>query len=352
MRRQTQSGKHDSDGTTRKGGTHMYEDLDKLVPMKKRLRIYTGSSNPQLAADIAKTLGVEVEGLVLEQFANGEIYARFDESVRGCDVFFVQSIVGQNVNDLLMEVLIVADAATRASARSITAVLPHYAYARQDRKAAPREPITARLVANLLETAGVDRVITLDLHQGQIEGFFDIPVNHLTALPLFGEYFRNKNFDWENTVVVSPDVGRAKACKKLSDDLGCSLAIAHKGRPRHNAAEVMGIIGDIENKTCIINDDMIDTAGTLCAAIKELKNLGAGDIYVCTTHGIFSGPAIQRLNDAPIVECVVTDAVPHDPEELGPKVKTISVANEISECIYHVFTDTSVSGMVGGRFNL
>lgn len=330
----------------------MYEDLDQLVTIKKRLRIYSGSSNPKLAADIAKILGVEVDGLVLEQFANGEIYARFDETVRGCDVFFVQSIVGKNVNDLMMETLIVADAAHRASARSVTAVIPHYAYARQDRKAGPREPITARLVANLLECAGVDRVITLDLHQGQIEGFFDVPVNHLTALPLFGQYFMNKNFDWENTVVVSPDVGRAKACKKLSDQLGCDLAIAHKGRPHHNQAEVMGIIGDIKDKTCIINDDMIDTAGTLCAAIRELKSMGAGNIYVCATHGIFSGPAIERLNDAPIVECVVTDSVPQPEENLQGKVSTISVANEIAECIYHVFTETSVSGMVGGRFAL
>ena len=330
----------------------MYEDLDQLVPIKKRLRIYSGSSNPKLAADIAGILGVEVDGLVLEQFANGEIYARFDETVRGCDVFFVQSIVGKNVNDLMMETLIVADAAHRASARSVTAVIPHYAYARQDRKAGPREPITARLVANLLETAGVDRVITLDLHQGQIEGFFDVPVNHLPALPLFGEYFKNKNFDWENTVVVSPDVGRAKACKKLSDMLGCDLAIAHKGRPHHNQAEVMGIIGDIKGKTCIINDDMIDTAGTLCAAIRELKAMGAGDIHVCATHGIFSGPAVERLNDAPIEECVVTDSVPQPEENLTGKINTISVANEIAECIYHVFTETSVSGMVGGRFNL
>lgn len=330
----------------------MFENLDQLVPIKKRLRIYTGTSNPALAADVAKTLGVEVEGLVLEHFANGEIYARFDEAVRGCDVFFIQSIVGTNVNDLLMETLIVADAAMRASARSFTAVIPHYAYARQDRKAAPREPITARLVANLLETAGVDRVITLDLHQGQIEGFFDIPVNHLTALPLFSQYFKEKNFDWDNTVVVSPDVGRAKACKKLSDMLGCSLAIAHKGRPRHNMAEVMGIIGDIKGKTCIINDDMIDTAGTLCGAIKELKNLGAGDIYVCATHGVFSGEAIERLESAPIVECIVTDSVPQPAKNLTGKIKTISVAQEISECIYHVFTDTSVSGMIGGRFNL
>ena len=208
-------------------------------------------------------------------------------------------MAGGNVNDMLMELLIATDAAKRASARSITAVITHYGYARQDRKAGPREPITARLVANLLERAGVNRIITLDLHQGQIQGFFDIPVNHLSALPLFGQYYNDMHFDTDNLVVVSPDVGRAKAAKKLSDMLGCDLAIAHKGRPRHNAAEVMGIIGDIKGKTCIINDDMIDTAGTLCANVKELKAMGAGDIYVCATHGIFSGPAIERLNDAP-----------------------------------------------------
>ena len=324
---------------------------NRRLSMYKNLKVFSGSSNRPLAEKIAGLLGVELSNLKLEQFANGEIYARFDETIRGSDVFFIQSISG-NVNDMLMEALIVADAAKRASARSITAVITHYGYARQDRKAAPREPITARLVANLLECSGYDRIITLDLHQGQIQGFFDIPVNHLSALPLFADYYNNMDLDTDNLVVVSPDVGRAKAAKKLSDMIGCSLAIAHKGRPKHNAAEVTGIIGDIEGKTCIINDDMIDTAGTLCGAIKELKSMGAGDIYVCATHGIFSGPAVQRLEEAPIVECVVTDAVPHDPAELGSKVKTISVANEISECIYHVFTDTSVSGMVGGRFNL
>ncbi len=301
---------------------------------------------------------------------------------------------------MLMELLIATDAAKRASARSITAVITHYGYARQDRKAGPREPITARLVANLLECAGVDRIITLDLHQGQIQGFFDIPVNHLSALPLFADYYDAMGFDTDNLVVVSPDVGRAKAAKKLSDMLGCSLAIAHKGRPRHNAAEVMGIIGDIKGKTCIINDDMIDTAGTLCANVRELKALGAGDIYVCATHGIFSGEvmgiigdikgktciinddmidtagtlcanvrelkalgagdiyvcathgifsgeAIQRLNDAPIVECVVTDAIP---VEEGGKIKTISVAGEFAETISAVYYEQSVSTLVGGDF--
>ena len=254
-----------------------------------------------------------------------------------------------NVNDMLMELLVATDAAKRASARTITAVITHYAYARQDRKAAPREPITARLVANLLERAGVDRIITLDLHQGQIQGFFDIPVNHLSALPLFGDYYNAMNLDTENLVVVSPDVGRAKAAKKLSDMLGCDLAIAHKGRPRHNAAEVMGIIGNIEGKTCIINDDMIDTAGTLCANVRELKKLGAGDIYVCATHGIFSGPAIERLNEAPIVECVVSDSIP---VEVGGKIKTITVADEFADAIEAVYVEQSVSKLVGGDFAL
>ena len=322
-------------------------DPKKTMDVSKILRIYSGSSNRPLAEKIANILGVELSGLTLKQFANGEIYARYDETVRGADVFLIQSVAGENVNDMLMELLIATDAAKRASARSITAVITHYGYSRQDRKAAPREPITARLVANLLECAGVDRVITLDLHQGQIQGFFDIPVNHLSALPLFADYYNAMNFDTENLVVVSPDVGRAKAAKKLSDMLDCSLAIAHKGRPRHNAAEVMGIIGDIKGKTCIINDDMIDTAGTLCANVKELKAMGAGDIYVCATHGIFSGPAIERLNEAPIVECVVTDAIPV--EEQG-KIKTITVAGEFAETISAVYREQPVSCLIGGDF--
>ena len=328
------------------------DDLQKPVPVKKNLKLYAGNSNPELAQKIADTLQVELQGLTLKQFANGEIYACYDETVRGTDVFFIQSVSGENVNDMLMETFIACDAAKRASCRTFTAVLPHYGYARQDRKAAPREPITARLVANLLEAAGCDRVITLDLHQGQIQGFFDIPVNHLTALPLFAEYYKSKNFDWDNTVVVSPDVGRAKAAKKLSDMLGCSLAIAHKGRPKHNMAEVMAVIGDIEGKTCIINDDMIDTAGTLCGAVRELKKMGAGDIYVSATHGIFSGAAVERLEDAPIVECVTTDAVPCEHAKESNKIKYITVADELSEAIYHVYTETSVSGMFGADLTL
>ena len=262
-------------------------------------------------------------------------------------MFIIQSVSGQNLNDMLMEVLVMTDAAKRASARTVTAVITHYAYARQDRKAAAREPITARLVANLYEAAGVDRIITVDLHQGQIQGFFDVPVNHLTAMPLFTEYYSAKGFDMDNTVVVSPDVGRAKASKRLADSLGCSLAIAHKGRPSHNQAEVMGIIGDIEGKTCIINDDMIDTAGTLCGAVRELKAKGAGPIYVGATHGLFSGAAFERLDDAPIEEVVVTDAVPVPPERLGGKIKVLSLADEFAKAIQNVYDETSVSEMLG-----
>ena len=327
----------------------MYENLCEPLNVEKNIRLYAGSGNPELAQRIADILHLPLSGLKLEKFANGETYARFEETVRGCEVFFIQSLAGTNVNDLLMETLIVSDAATRASAASFTAVIPHYGYARQDRKAASREPISARLVANLLEAAGVDRVITLDLHSNQIQGFFDIPVTHLTALYLFGEYFKTKDFNWDETVVVSPDMGRAKVAKKLSDYLGCEVAIAHKGRPRHNAAEVMGIIGNIKNKTCIINDDMIDTGGTLVGSINKLKEMGAGDIYISATHGIFSGKAIERLEGAPIVECVVTDASPCAVANTpGSKIKQISVAQELSDAIYNVYANKSVSGVSGG----
>ena len=327
----------------------MCKDLSKPVPMTKQIKLYAGSGNPELAQKIAEQLNLELSGLRLEKFANGEIYARFEETVRGAEVFIIQCLSGENVNDLMMELLVATDAAKRASAQSVTAVITHYAYARQDRKAASREPITARLVANLLEAAGVDRVITLDLHQGQIQGFFDIPVTHITALYLFGEYFKHRGLDMDNTCVVSPDMGRAKAAKRLSDYLGCSLAIAHKERPKHNMSEVMAVIGDIKGKTCIINDDMIDTGGTLAASINELKNMGAGDIYVCATHGIFSGMAIQRMQHAPIIECVVTDAIPCEAaNKEGSRIKTITVANEFADCIYAVFSDNPTSEVFGG----
>ena len=331
----------------------MYEYLSKPLNVEKEIKLFSGTGNPELARRIANILHLELSGLRVEKFANGETYAKFEESIRGNEAFIIQSIAGENVNDLLMEILVAADAAKRASVGTLTAVIPHYAYARQDRKSDSREPITARLVANLLETAGFDRIITLDLHQGQIQGFFDIPVTHLTALYLLGDYFMAKNFDWKETVVVSPDMGRAKAAKKLSDYLGCSMAIAHKSRPRHNEAEVMGIIGDIEGKTCIINDDMIDTAGTLCGSMDKLKELGAGEIYVCATHGLFTGAAIERLENAPIEEVVVTDSVPCAvANKPGSKIKMISVAREMAEAIHHVYCNQPTTEIFGGDLNL
>ena len=319
-----------------------------MISHGKEIKVFTGNSNPELAHNICAQLYQNLGSSTVSQFADGECSISVFEPVRGKDVFIVQSTCGP-VNDNLMELLIMIDAMRRASAGRITAVIPYFGYARQDRKAKSRDPISAKLVANLITAAGADRVLTMDLHAAQIQGFFDIPVNHLSALPLFGQYYNDMHFDTDNLVVVSPDVGRAKAAKKLSDMLGCDLAIAHKGRPRHNAAEVMGIIGDIKGKTCIINDDMIDTAGTLCANVKELKAMGAGDIYVCATHGIFSGPAIERLNDAPIVECLVTDAIP---VEVGGKIKTISVAEEFAQAISAVYHEEPVSTLVGGDFAL
>ena len=319
-----------------------------MISHGKDIKIFTGNANPALAQEICKIIGIKLGEAEVKSFADGEASVSLYETVRGSDVFLINSTC-KPVNDSLMELLIMIDACKRASAGRVTAVIPYFGYARQDRKAKSRDPISAKLVANMLTAAGADRVLTMDLHASQIQGFFDIPVNHLSALPLFGQYYNDMHFDTDNLVVVSPDVGRAKAAKKLSDMLGCDLAIAHKGRPRHNAAEVMGIIGDIKGKTCIINDDMIDTAGTLCANVKELKAMGAGDIYVCATHGIFSGPAIERLNDAPIVECLVTDAIP---VEVGGKIKTISVAEEFAQAISAVYHEEPVSTLVGGDFAL
>lgn len=219
-----------------------------MTEMTKSMAVFAGSSNPELANEITDCLGVSLGNVKLEKFANGEIYARYNESVRGADVFIIASVAGVHVNDSLMELLIMTDAAKRASANTVTAVLAHYGYARQDRKAAAREPITAKLVANLMTVAGIDRTITIDLHQGQIQGFFDTPVNHLTALPILADYFKAKNFDPADLVVVSPDIGRAKAAKKLSDILDADLAIMHKGRPQHNQAEITALIGDVKDK--------------------------------------------------------------------------------------------------------
>ncbi len=317
-----------------------------MTEMTKTMMLCSGSVNRALAEGIARELGVSLGNMKHEKFANGEIYARYVDSVRGADVFIVQSVCSGNdydVNDALMELLIMADAAHRASARSVCAVVTHYGYARQERKAAPREPITARLVADLIEVAGVDRVIAIDLHQDAIQGFFSGPVNHMTAMPIFVDYYKNKGFDPGKLCVVSPDVGRAKAAKKFQTLLDADIAIMHKDRPRHNQSEITALIGDVTGKICLINDDMIDTAGTLCAAADTLIARGAESVYVCATHGLFSGPAYERIENSKISEVVVTDAVPVPLERQTGKIKVLSIAPLVAKTIQCVYGNDSVS---------
>ena len=317
--------------------------------MGKRMLVFAGTSNTELAEGVSKHLGVELGNVKIRKFANGEIYVRYLESVRGADVFIVQSVCTP-VNESLMELLIMVDAAKRASARTITAVVAHYGYARQDKKSAAREPITAKLVADLMTVSGVSRVITMDLHQGQIQGFFNQPVNHLTALPILADYFESLKL--ENMCVVSPDVGRAKACKKLADMLGASLAIMHKGRPEHNVAEITHVIGDVEGKTCIIADDMIDTAGSITEGAKALVAKGAKEVYVTATHGIFSPPAYERIENSPVIELVVTNSIPVPEERQHGKIRVLSVAPLFAHAIQNVFNDESVSELFDPDFAL
>ena len=315
----------------------------------KRMLLFAGTSNPELAEGVAQHLGIELGNVKINKFANGEIYVRYLESVRGADVFIIQSACAP-VNDTLMEMLIMVDAAKRASARTITAVISHYGYARQDKKSAAREPITAKLVADLLTTAGVNRVITMDLHQGQIQGFFNQPVNHLTALPILADYFESLNL--ENCVVVSPDVGRAKACKKLSDMLDASLAIMTKSRPDHNVAEVTHVIGEVKGKVAIVADDMIDTGGSITEGAKALITAGATQVYVTATHGIFSSPAYERIEAAPITELVVTNTIPVPEERQRGKIRVLSVAPLFAHAVQNVFNDESVSELFDPDFQL
>ncbi len=323
-----------------------------MTEMQKSLAVFSGSVSPELADKIADQLGIDLGKVRLETFSNGEIYARYLESVRGADVFLIQSVAGEHVNDALMELLIMADAAKRASARTITAVITHYGYSRQDRKSAAREPITAKLVANLITISGITRVMTIDLHQGQIQGFFDMPVDHLTALPIFVDYFKAKNFPKDKVCIVSPDVGRAKAAKKFSDMMEADLAIMHKGRPGHNKAEITALIGDVEGKICILNDDIIDTGGTIAAASATLKQKGAAEVYICCTHPVFSGPAYEKLAEAPVEEVVVCDTIPIPPERQNDKIKVISVAPLFARAIANVYNNGSVSDLFDPDFAL
>lgn len=315
----------------------------------RRMMVFSGTSNRELAEDVARHLGIELGNVKISKFANSEIYVRYLESVRGADVFLLLSACNP-VNDSIMEMLIMADAAKRASARSITAVVSHYGYARQDKKSAAREPITAKLVADLMTVAGVDKVIAMDLHQGQIQGFFDQPVNHLTALPILADYFESLELD--DLCIVSPDVGRVKVAKKFADMCGASLAIMHKGRPEHNVAEITHVIGEVEGRNCIVIDDMIDTAGSVTEGAKSLVQKGAKSVYVTATHAIFSPPAYERIETSPIDEVVVTNTLPVPSDRRGGKIRVLSVAPLFARAIQNVYNDESVSELFDPDFQL
>ncbi len=316
---------------------------------KRRLVLVTGRRHPELAADVAEKLGVELTEANLREFADGEIHCRIGESIRGAHVFIMQTHAPP-VNDSVMEQLIMIDAAKRASAKSITAVVPNYGYARQDRKTTGREPITAKLIADMLQTAGASRVLSVDFHSGQIQGFFNIPVDHLVAAPVLEEYLK-ANANPHELVVVAPDAGRVKVAERYAQHLGCDLALVHKTRPqyRHNVAEARQIVGDVAGRHCVLIDDMIDTAGTIVAACDLLKSHGADEIWVMATHAVFSPPAVERLFNAPLSRVIVTDTLPLGPEKHFEKLEVLSVAPIIANAIAAIFDDTSVSDIFGGE---
>jgi ribose-phosphate pyrophosphokinase len=314
---------------------------------KKRLQLYAGRSHPELAEDIARHLGVPLGETNLMNFASGEIHCRFGESVRGTDVFIIQTHSAP-VNGSIMEQLIMIDAAKRASAKRITAVCPFYGYSRQDRKATGREPITAKLLADMLRVAGANRVVSVDLHSGQIQGFFDGPVDHLTAMPVLIDYVES-NADGD-TVIVAPDAGRVKVAERFSQHVHADLAFVNKRRPKGmaNAVEARDVVGEVEGKRCIIIDDMIDTAGTICAAADILVEHGATDVWAMATHAVLSDPATDRLKNSIISRVVVTDTLPLPDERRIDKLEVLSVAKIIADALDAVFEDTSVSEIFGG----
>lgn len=312
--------------------------------MQDKIRIFTGNSNPALAEKICESLGVPLGAARVRTFSDGEIMIEIGENVRGRDVYIIQSTC-EPTNNNLMELLIMTDALKRASAATITAVIPYYGYARQDRKAAPRTPITAKLVADLITTSGVDRVVTIDLHAGQIQGFFNIPVDNLYAAPVILNYLKSR-FDGQPMVMVTPDAGGTERARAFAKRLGCSLAVIDKRRTGPNVAEVMHLIGDVRDKIAIILDDMVDTAGTLTQAAKALKDNGAKAIYACATHGVLSGPAIERINNSDIEEIVLTDTIPLGCKEgTTSKVRVLSVADLLAEAIKRIHDDESVSSL-------
>ncbi len=318
---------------------------------KKRIHFVSGRSNLPLAEEIAGHLGISLGHANLGEFANGELHCRYGESLRGADVFIIQSHTaaeGRSINDSIMEQLIMVDAAKRASAKRITVICPFYGYARQDRKAEGREPITARLLANMFSVAGTGRMVSLDLHSGQIQGFFDKPVDHLTAMPVLLEWMRQLG---DNLVVVSPDAGRVKVANRYANDLHADLAIVHKRRVAgvKNAVEAKDIVGEVDGRTCVLIDDMIDSGSTIIAAAEQLAERGASDVFACTTHGVFSDPAIDRIKNSVIQRLATTNTLPLPPEKQIDKIEVLSVAPIIAAAIDAVFDDSSVSEIFGGR---
>ncbi len=303
-------------------------------------KVFTGNSHPELAEEIASIMGKPLGKATVTKFSDGEISVNLWESVRGVDVYIVQS-TSDPVNDNLMELLIMIDAMKRASAGRINAVLPYYGYARQDRKAKARDPITAKLVANLIVAAGADRVLSMDLHANQIQGYFDIPVDHLVGLPILAKYFQGKNL--EDVVIVSPDHGSVTRARNMAEYLNCPIAIVDKRRPEPNKSEIMHIIGDIEGKNCIIIDDMIDTAGTITNAANAIKELGAKDVMACATHPVLSGPAVERIEKSVISEMVLLNTIPMPENKKLDKMTFLSVAPLFAEAMTRVFTNGSIS---------
>ena len=319
---------------------------------ENKLLLFSGSGYPKLAESIAERLDVDLGEVEITKFPGGEMYARYGQSIRGADVFIVQSL-GEPVNDNLMELLIMVDAATRASAGSIVAVIPWYAYSRQDRKTKPREPITARLVANMILTAGANRVMTMDLHVGQIEGFFSFPVDHLTAMHTFVDYFTGQGFkDAEDAVVVAPDTGEVKVAKRLADHLGLPWAIVNKLRRQTGQSEVTHVIGDVEDRQAILIDDIISTGGTTVGAAESILDCGATEVYAAATHPVFAGPAYERLEESPIKEVIVTDTLPLKKDKPRDKIRVLTIAPLLANTIRNVFSDESVSEVFMGENQL
>jgi ribose-phosphate pyrophosphokinase len=316
---------------------------------EKRLVLASGRAHPDLAHEIAEVLGVDLVPMDAYDFANGEIYVRFGESVRGCDAFVIQSHAAP-INEWLMEQLIMVDALKRASAKRITVIAPFYPYARQDKKHRGREPISARLISDLYKTAGADRLMAVDLHTAQIQGFFDGPVDHLWALPLLADHVR-KRVDRSRLTVVSPDAGRVRVADLWSDRLGAPLAIIHKRRNPSvpNQVQVHEVVGDVAGRTCLLVDDMIDTGGTIVAAAQALRENGAAEVLVAATHAVLSGPAVDRLKNSPITEVIVTNTLPIDPERTFPQLTVLSIAPMIARAIREVFDDGSVTSLFDGN---